>query len=239
MRQGLSWLLGAVFAFAGCGDRHAGTETGNPEIIVSARFMVYEYTKSRTSHLPFLIMGMGYSSVTQSGAIDSGKCWSRPVGTLANLADPVSRPLPDTVLEDKGPWRHTEIILRAPDEPAGVPVTVDIENWSSPRYAKFVWLSSEGFQKALFEMPQGAEYRLRFGLESSEAWRFEDTIWIPITFDAAKWTDTLASVPGLKRRVDGLNVRYLLFSPDENAAGWNALKAKLPLCFYADSVIVR
>lgn len=234
-----AWLLAAALAFAGCGERHAGTETGNPEITVSARFMLSEYGNSYTTHLPFLVMGMGYSIATPSGAPDSGKCWMRPGGTLANLADFSLQPLPDTSIEDKGPWPQAEIILRTPEGPAGVPDTADIETWSSPRYAKFTWVSAGRYHRVLFEMPQGAEYRLRYGLASTEMWRFPDSILIPFAFNATMWTDTLAAVRRLVTRLDGRNEPYLLFSPTENAAGWKALAAQLPKSFYADSLVVR
>lgn len=239
MRRAWAWWLGAALAIAGCGDRHAGTETGNPEIIVTARFVIYEYGKSRTTDLHFLIMGMGYAIDRPSGAPDSGKCWNRPGGTPANFAALGSLPLPDTVIEDLGPWQQAEIILRAPDGPAGIPDSVDIGTWTNPRYAKFDLFSPEGTRKALFEMPQGAEYRLRFGSASVEDWRFRDSVWIPFFFNAGKWTDTLASLPAPVPRLDGRNAPYLLFSPDENAAGWQALRARLPESFYADTVIVR
>jgi hypothetical protein len=240
MRPGLlAWLLGAALAIAGCEDRHAGTETGNPEITVTAMFFFYEHYNTKTSGLHFRIMGMEYSSARQSGAADTGKCWNRPGGTLTNLADHKSRPLPDTVIEDLGPWQHAEIILRSPDEVAEIPDSIDIETWSSPRYAKFDLFSDEGSRKVLFEMPRGAEYRLRFGTGSTEEWRFRDTMMIPVFFDAWRWTDTLSSIPGLVPRLDGRNAPYLLISPGENASAWDALKARLPNSFYADSVIVR
>lgn len=235
-----AWLLGAALAFAGCEDRRAGTETGNPEIIVSARFMMVEYGKAQaTSDLPLRIMGMGYAVARPSGPPDSGKCWSRPGGTPANFAAHGAAPLRDTVIEDKGPWESAEIILRTPDDPAGIPDSADIGTWSSPRYAKFSLVLAGSLRTVLFEMPGGTEYRLRFGAESIEDWRFQDTVWIPFFFNAAKWTDTLVAVPGLVTRMDVRNEPYLLLSPGENPEGWNALKAQLPKSFYADSLTVR
>lgn len=243
MRKGLAWLSGAVLAIAGCEDRRAGTETGNPEITVSAMFYFYEYGTTQTSDLHLRIMGMEYSNARPSGAPDTGKCWNRPGGTLTNLADHQANhqanPLPDTVIEDQGAWQHAEIILRTPEGPAGIPDSIDIETWSNPRYAKFRYTTGEESRMALFEMPQGAEYRLRFAGESTEEWRFKDTMWVPIFFNAMDWLDTLASFPGLVPRQDGRNTPYLLFSPGENAAAWNAIKARLPKSFGADSVIVR
>ena len=239
MRRALSWLLGAALALAGCGERHAGTETGNPEIVVSARFMVWEYGTTQTWDLPFQVMGMGYSFARPDGLADSGKCWNRPGGTLVNMAAFEASPLPDTSLPDEGPWDHSVIILRAPEAPAGLPDTADIETWSSPRYAKFDRFSFGVFRMFLFEMPRGAEYRLHFNRESWESWRLQDTVQVTIDFDMERWTDTLDSFRRLTTRRDGRNAPYLLLSPTENAAAWNALKAGLPEAFYADSVSAR
>lgn len=239
MRRAWAWLLGAALAIGGCEGRRAGTETGNPEIIVTAMLSVHEYGTSQTSDLHFRIMGMEYSTVLPSGATDSGRCWSRPGGTEANFASLGPPPLPDTALEDLGPWEHADIVLRVSDVPAGIPGSADIETWSSPRYAKFDLFTEDGRRKVLFEMPQGTEYRLRFGKEETESWRFLDTMYIPFFFHAQIWTDTLRAMPGLVPRLDGRGAPFLLLSPGENAAGWNALKAKLPKSFYADSVIVR
>jgi hypothetical protein len=239
MMRASAWLLGTALALAGCADdRQAGTETGNPEIVVSARIAMFEYGRTRTTDIPFLVMGMQYSVAPPTGPADSGRCWARPGGTLANLAAHGSKSLPDTAVEDLGPWRHADIVLRSPDGPE-VPDSADIATWSSPRYAKFEMLSPLGNRLAFFEMPQGAEYRLRSGMAATEAWRVRDSILIPIWFNATKWTDTLAAIPGLVPREDGRNAAYLVFSPSENAAAWNALRAQLPKAFYADSVSVR
>ena len=44
---------------------------------------------------------------------------------------------------------------------------------------------------------------------------------------------------GLRTRLDGKGAPYLLLSPTENAVAWNELNARMPECFYADTVFVR
>lgn len=237
MRQRLVWLLAAALAIAGCEDRRAGTETGNPEIKVTASIFVFDYISTSTLALNFRVMGMGYSIDYPGGGADSGKCWARPGGTLVDFAAPDSFALPDTSIEDEGTWPHADIILRTPEGPAGIPDTADIGTWSNPRYAKFKLTLVNDTRLILFEMPQGVEFRLHFDNESTDSWRIEDEIWIPFEFNTTNWTDTLTSFRGMKTRLDGRGAPYMLLSPSENIAAWNALNARMPECFYADSVI--
>jgi hypothetical protein len=239
MRQRFTWLLAAALAFAGCDDRRAGTETGNPEVTVTAYIMVSDYLTTRTKALNFRVMGMGYSIARPVGAPDSGKCWARPGGTLVNFAAPDSFALPDTAIEDAGTWPQAEIILRTPDGPAGIPDTADIGAWSNPRHVKFDLTIQGRTQLVVFEMPQGVEYRLLYDSLSTEFWRVDEMIWVPFNFNMWSWTDGLTSFQGMRTRRDGKGAAYLLLSPTENAAAWNALNARIQDCFYADSVIVR
>jgi hypothetical protein len=239
MRQRFTWLLAAALAFAGCDDRRAGTETGNPEITVTAHIGTSDYETTRTLALNFRVMGMGYSIAGPVGALDSGKCWARPGGILVNFAAPDSFALPDTVIEDAGTWPHAEIILRTPDGPAGIPDTADIGAWFNPRYVKFDLTIRGRTELVLFEMPQGVEYRLLFDSLSTEFWRVDEEIWVPFDFSMWSWTDTLTSFQGMRTRLDVKGARYILLSPTENAAAWNALNSRTRDCFYSDSVIVR
>lgn len=239
MRKHCSLWLGVFLALAGCDDRRAGTEVGNPEITVSAKLAVTSYGGFKAWRMYFKVMGMSYSIARPGAAPDSGKCWTRPGGTLANFATGDSVQLPDTLIRDEGTWPHAEIVLRTPDGAAGIPDTGDIFTWSNPRYARFDLELMGQFRPALFEMPQGIEYRLLFDSISVDSWRVDKEIWVPFNINADLWTDTLVYFPTYKTRVDGKGNGYVLFSPTENAAAWNALKASLPGSFYSDSVIVR
>jgi hypothetical protein len=240
MRARWAVWLGTLLAFSGCGDnRRAGTEVGNPEITVSARFFVSSYGYSHVWALYFNVMGMGYSVALPGNVTDSGKCWGRPLGTLVNFADAEGAQLPDTMVQDAGIWPHAEIVLRTPDGPTGTPDSGDIDTWSNPRYAKFfAYLMGRPFT-VLFEMPPAVEYRLLFDSTSIGSWWVDKEIWVPFNLSSDSWTDTLTAFPAFRTRLDGKGQEYVLISPTENARAWNALKATLPRSFYADSVIVR
>ena len=239
MPQRMRWLLAVLLALAGCDDRRAGTETGNPEITVTADIGVSDYVSTKTMALNFRVMGMGYSIAGPGGASDSGVCWGRPGGALVDFAVPDPFALPDTSIEDAGSWPQAEILLRTPDAPAGIPNMADIGTWSSPGYAKFSLSLMGRTQVVLFEMPQGVEFRLLFDSLSTEFWRIDGKISVPFNFNMSHWTDTLSSFRGMRARLDGRGVPYLLFSPAENAAAWHALNVRMRDCFYADTVIVR
>ncbi|MEO7424341.1 MAG: hypothetical protein ABI036_04090 [Fibrobacteria bacterium] len=234
----LIWLFAVVIAFTGCDSRRAGTETGNPEITVAADIVTFDYVNNKTLTLNFRVMGMSYSIARPVGAPDSGKCWTRPGGILVDFAAPDSLALPDTSIEDKGDWTHAELIIRTPDGQAGIPDSANIGTWSNPRYARFTLDSQNEKQLVFFEMPQEAEYRLLFDLESLQGWRSGEKIRVPFNFNSSYWTEALTSYRGTTRK-DRLGARYMLLSPTENSEAWIALKERLPECFYADSVTVR
>lgn len=238
MFRRIAWLLTSALAISGCEDRRAGTEVGNPEITVTASFFVFDYMETETLALNFRVMGMSYSIAAPGGVPDSGKCWVRTGGTLVDFAAHDSILLPDTSIPDVGPWPHAEIILRTPDGQAGIPDTADIATWSNPRYVKFNTTLQDKERLVLFEMPLGVEYRLQFE-EFIDDWWFEEKIWVPFNFNMSYWADGLVPVRGLRTRLDGKGAPYLLLSPNENAAAWNALNARMPECFYADTVLVR
>lgn len=235
----LALMLAAALALAGCDGRTAGTETGNPEITVAAGISVTNYGATETLELNFRVMGMDYTIAPPGGAPDSGRCWARPGGTLVDFAGYDTAALPDTSIPDAGPWPQAGIILRTPEGPAGIPDTADIGTWSNPRYARFKDFVMGEKQLILFEMPQGAEYRLRFEDYSTEMWRDGEKIWIPFSFNATCLMQPLASFRGLRSRLDGKGASYLPLTPTDNVAAWNALNARMKDCFYADSVIVR
>ena len=241
MRAGIAFVLGALLAFAGCDGRRAGTEVGNPEINVTALVSVSDFYDSvEVTSLHLLMMGMEYVLSGKRAVPDTGVCWRRPGGILLNLASD-SGALADTAVED-GEWSHTEIVLRAPDGPSVPANLADYEALENPRYVKFTY-NRPGIGDtlpALFEWPQGAEFHLLYGKESLDIWRWDDEIWVPVQFFAHAWAGVLESRnKSWVYRRDGRGARYILFSPQENAATWSGLKESLRDCFGSDSLIIR
>jgi hypothetical protein len=129
--------------------------------------------------------------------------------------------------------------LRSPEGFATLPDSADIRTWSNPRYAKFYLIQNGDSLPALFEMPQGTEFRLNYGKDQMQEWNYGDTVWVYVLFNAGKWLDPLGARGAWTTRLDGKHARYVLFSPTENAQAWNGLKSRLPASFDSDSVQVR
>lgn len=64
-------------------------------------------------------------------------------------------------------------------------------------------------------------------------------MWVVIPFSAGSWAGNLGSWGSWTMRKDGKSKPYVLFSPTENAAAWNGLKARLPGAFEADTIRTR
>lgn len=233
MKRILASLCGALLALSAC-DRLAGTEVGNPEVTVAARFTVVGTGDSVASaSLNLTVMGMGYSMPG-----DSGSCWNKPEGTMVEFSPQGSRGLKDTKVKDEV-WTKAEMIFHAPAGSAALPDTGDIRAWANPRYARFSLVEGGDTLPALFDMPQGMELKLMFAKERIDSWRAGDTLWVPIAFDAGEWAGGLPGRGSWKTREDGKHARYVVFSASENPAAWAELKARLPGAFYADTVQVR
>lgn len=234
------WLLAlAILASAGC----EGTEVGNPEVkeTVTARFNAYNTSPSaQVASLSFEVMRMDYVYDSPGSPEDSGTCWSRPAGTLVDWASENfdSTGLPDTSVR-AGTWIRSVLVLRSPAGSATLPDSADIRTWSNPRYAKFYLIQNGDSLPALFEMPQGTEFRLNYGKTQMQDWNYGDTVWVYVLFNAGNWLDPLGVRGAWTTRLDGKHARYVVFSPTENAQAWNGLKSRLPASFDSDSVQVR
>lgn len=238
--RGLSLALAAALALAACDDRRAGTEVGNPEVTVKVTAMVSVFDipgDVEFASLGFRVMGMGYGLAGNAPA-DTGTCWKHPAGILVDLANSYPSPLADTMVEDR-PWTWAHIVLRSPEGPATLPDSADYRVWRNPRYAKFSVISGRDTLRALFQMPAGMELRLAYSQESVQSWLWGSEIWVPLIFDGATWAGDLKPTDPWKTRLDGKRLRYVLLSPDENAATWNLLKSRLASAFTADTVQVR
>jgi hypothetical protein len=220
----------AALAIAGC-NRVAGTEVGNPEIAVSARFVLVDTSANvEVPEMSLKVMGMAYGM-----AGDSGACWTEPDGHMVDFASPATQSALPMAKAKDAEWTDAEVLLQSPAAAAILPDTAAFLTWYNPRYAKLLLIEGPDTLRALFDMPQGMHLTLGYGKDKVSKWRAGDTMHVKVMFDVGKWAAGIGPKGGWTLRQDGKHVRYALFSEGENAAAWTALKARLPESFLADS----
>ncbi len=226
----------ATLALSAC-NRLAGTEVGNPEVTVAARFAVLD--TSAAADIPSMnlkVMGMGYTM--SSGGGDSGVCWNAPNGHMVDFAADAANPLPPVTIHE-GEWSKAELLLQSATTAESLPDSVPFQAWSNPRYAKLMRINGPDTLRALFDMPQGMRLRLMFGKDRVTRWRSGDTVMVKVMFDAGKWTNGLDPRGSFQSRKDGNHVSYVLFSATENSAVWASLKDRFPTAFSADTAAME
>lgn len=233
IRKFLAACVGAALALAGC-DRVAGTEVGNPEITIAARFVLVDSSAGvEVPEMNLKVMGMAYGM----GA-DSGACWTDPDGHMVDLAAPkAGSPLPMVKAKD-AEWTDAELLLESPAAAENLPDTVAFPDWRNYRYAKLLLIEGTDTLPAAFDMPQGMKLTLGYGKDRVAKWREGDTMMVKVMFDVAKWTAGLGP-KGHTLRKDGKGARYALFSGNENSEAWDELVARLPKSFMADTASMR
>jgi hypothetical protein len=229
-RLRLGILLPALLALlSGSCDRLAGTEVGNPEITLNARFSIRD--TDTTADVPALnlkVMGMSWAMSYRAAS-----CWNDTNGRMVDFAAN-AMPLDEVKVRD-GEWSSAEMVLRAAPGDTSLPVASGFAAWSHPRYAKLVKIMGADTLRALFRMPENLQLRLIYGKASIKSWRQGAGMIVDVKFDAGKWAAGLGSNPAYRFRTDGNRARYLVLSPTENAAAYEAMKTLLPKAFMADS----
>ena len=232
LQRGAALALAAGLALAGC-ERLAGTEVGNPELTVSARFALLDTSAtSDVAAMNMKVMGMGWSMADKPA--DSGVCWNAPQGKMVDFAADKQAPL-DPVKVPAGAWSKAEMILYSPPYPAAAPDTGDYAAWDNPRYARFTRVEGGDTLRALFDLTQALHVKLMFNQARLERWHVGDSMLVKILFDVGRWSQGVKPAGGWTERRDGKHARYVLFSAEENTAGWEALKARLPDAFSSDT----
>jgi hypothetical protein len=226
-----TWLLLPALLLAVACDRLAGTEVGNPEITVAARFGIRG--TGSTMAIPEMnlkVMGMGW---TMAG--DSGACWNEPEGHMVDFAAEGAEPLPAVKVKN-GDWSQAEMMLQAPGGNGTLPDSVAFSGWSNPRYIKLVKVMGADTVRALFELPADLKLKLGFGKATIADWRDDHHMTVDVIFDADKWAAGLAIGSVAVYRKDGAGARYAVLSPEENPDAYAALEALLPMSFMCDTV---
>lgn len=213
-------------------NRLAGTEVGNPEITVSARFTIQGTGDSVTvMGMNIKCMGMTYHTATHSDST----IWDAPSGTMVDMADSTASGSMKAVTIRTGTWNKAELVLKNALGDASLPDSVGFNALVNPRYAKLVKHFEGEDHHFLFEMPREMGLKLMFEKSRIASWLYKDSLSIVIPFDAGKWVSALDQNTLLEIRKDGLGAPYRVLSPTENAEAYNLLKSMLPKCFMADS----
>ncbi len=218
--------MGCIF------EQLAGTEVGNPELTVSARFRVTGNNDSMAiSELSVNCMGMEYYTMSNAKTM----LWTTPNGHLVDVASPndsIDLPPMKTSMDT---WTQVDVMLKFPLGDSSLPDKISYHAFNNPRYAKLRKKMGPDSVPFLFELPGNPGLKLIFAKARIDAWHRKDSINMEIEFDAAKWIEQIPlDLPNQARR-DGLGAKYIVLGPSENAVAYNRLKAMLPLCFRADS----
>ncbi|MEO6094628.1 MAG: hypothetical protein ABIW76_02765 [Fibrobacteria bacterium] len=229
-RLRISILLIALLA--GSCERLAGTEVGNPEITMNARFSIRD--TDPTADVPefnLKMMEMGWTAIDHSEV-----CWNTGNGHVVDFAAN-AMPL-DEIKVSNSEWKNAEITLHTAPGSSALPVSTGFAKWHNPRYAKIVKVMGADTVRALFQMPEKLKLRLIFGKATINTWRQQNGIIVEVKFDVGTWSAGLGSKPDFKFRTDGNRARYVVLSPNENAAVYKTMKELLPKAFVADSTNV-
>ena len=227
----LAALLAALLSAlaAGC-DRLAGTEVGNPELTVTARFALRD--SDATASVPEMklkLMGMGWKHGS-----DSDSCWTNPEGKMVDFTRDDASQLA-AVKVPGGTWSNAYMWFQAGIGDSIAPAIASYGSWSNPRYAKIITVMGGDTLRFLFEMPKDLRLKLLFGKSTIDSWHKGDSMTVDVYLDVGKWSAGLGSDPAFRLRTDGEHLRYVLLSPVENAAAYQTMRILLPHAFMADS----
>ncbi|MDQ3003057.1 MAG: hypothetical protein M3Y08_17565 [Fibrobacterota bacterium] len=213
-------------------DRLSGTEVGNPEITVSARFgFIEDDTLAFVSSMEMRVMQMDYRIATDS----TRRIWEYPAGMEVNLAIPGSAANLPTVKVRNANWTNAELLLAARDGDSTLPDSSSYSSFSNPRFIKLTKKMNGDSVRFLFEVPSEMHLMLRFDEDRVARWRVGNNLSVAIIFDCGRWTSAISGNP-FQGRVDGEGKPYVLLSRKENSEIHEKLSALFPECFISDSV---
>jgi hypothetical protein len=227
-------LAMAAGLLLGACERLAGTEVGNPEITVAARFAIRDSNPaSAIPEMALKVMGMGWQAPDHSGDI-----WAEPEGHMVDFASAPGGALPEVIMRD-GEFTGAELALQAADGEPTLPDSAGFSEWSDPRYIKVVKVMGQDTVRALFRLEAGMRITLGFSPATIRKWREGGRMMVSVLFDADKWVAGMGTDPAFSYREDGKHARYAVLAPGENAGIYAALKALLPASFMADTADMR
>jgi hypothetical protein len=227
------FFLVVVALLFGCvSERLAGTEVGNPELTISARFGVIGNSDTvAVTELTLKCMGVAYHGPTDS----TGMLWGTPAGYMVKMTDSLDSMGMKVIKAKTGAWSKAEVMLVAPVGSAILPDSIAFAAYSNPRYAKLMRKVGGETLNYLFEIPRALGLKLIFDKSTINTWIHKDSVDIEVLFDGPQWVAGISEEPPTQSRIDGVGGKYLLLGPTENEKTYNRLKSMLPKCFQADS----
>lgn len=226
----LAWLLFSGLISGCLFERLSGTEVGNPEITVSARFgFIGEDSLALISSMEMMVMKMEYRTPDDS----LGSFWNYPDGMEVNLASPATAGNLPMVKVSKSDWSSAELMLSANHGDSALPDSIPYSVYSNPRFIKLIKKMNGDTVRFLFELPDGMHMKLLFDADRLHRWRTGNRISIEIIFDCARWTSAI-SAQSYRVRKDGEGKPYVLVTPGENPQLHTVLKSLFLECFLAD-----
>ncbi len=230
MRYRLVWMLFAGLLSGCLFERLAGTEVGNPEVTVSARFgFIGADSLALISSMDMMVMKMEYRMPDSS----RDSIWNYPAGMEVDLASPVTAlNLPSVKVASAG-WTSAELMLVASYGDSTLPDSIAYKDYSNPRFIKLIKKMNGDSIRFLFELPEGMHMKLQFDSSRLQRWQTGNKVSVEILFDCAKWTSAI-SAQAYQIRLDGAGKPYVLVSPSENVGLHTLLKSLFPQCFLAD-----
>ena len=232
MRMIWFWLILSLLLL-GCGpEKLAGTEVGNPELTITARFKIENTGDTmRVSNMNLTCMGMGYQNMQDS----SGMLWGNPTGTTVDMADSNTSQNIRPLKLKTSQWMKADMTLKSMLGDLTLPDTVAFENFVNPKYFKLIKKINGKNFRFLYLLPSNFNIKLMYDKNHIASWLHGDSLTIEILFDAGKWAASLAMNPSEKIRYDAKQQPYQILSPSENATTYQTLNPMLPRCFLADS----
>lgn len=226
----LAWMLFAGLLSGCISERLSGTEVGNPEVTVSARFgFIGEDSLALISSMEMMVMKMEYRMPDNS----LGSIWNYPAGMEVDLASPATASNLPSVKVARAGWASAELMLSASHADSTLPDSISYTDYSNPRFIKLIKKMNGDSIRFLFELPEGMHMKLRFDSSRLLRWQTGNRVSIEIIFDCARWTSAI-SAQSYQIRLDGEGKPYVLVSPGENVELHTLLKSLFPECFLAD-----
>ena len=231
-KTGLLALSALLWA---CLGRQAGTEVGNPEMVVVARFgIVQTWAMPSMINLPVRLQGVRYTAADGS----EGMLWYRDSGWVVDMARPAdSAAFPRQRLKE-GDWLSADVILIPSPGDSLLPDTLSWGTFHDTHYVKWIQLLDGNPTGFLFALPPSMRLWVRFGKAGLAGWRSPGMMEVTVMFDCDRWlTWTPPADLYIRHAKDGMP--YAILEPDENTAAYERFKSEFPRSFRADSVSIR